>query len=125
MRAVIGATFALMLVVALVSPGFLMAQQLPMPLQKTIYPGVTTVEYAGETLVFTTSVPLLAKFQFISANEIEVSVRTHSSGRAVTNAPGNLLRIYWQDEDRIIYEGEPPEEEWTGILLTEGGFTEK
>ena len=125
MRAVTGTIFALMLVVALVSPGFLMAQQLPMPMQKIIYPGATTVEYASETLVFTTSVPLLAKFQFVSVNEIEVSVRTHTGGRAGTNAPGNMLRIYWQDEDRIIYEGEPPEEEWAGILLTEGGFTEK
>jgi hypothetical protein len=125
MKVVTGTVLALMLVVALVSPGFLMAQQLPMPMQKIIYPGATTVEYASETLVFTTSVPLLAKFHFISANEIEVSVRTHAGGRAGTNAPGNMLRIYWQDEDRIIYEGEPPEEEWTGILLTEGGFTEK
>ena len=124
MRVVTGTIFALMLVVALVSPG-LMAQQLPMPLQKIIYPGATTVEYAGETLVFTTSVALVANFHFISVNEIEVIVRTHSGGRATTNAPGNMLRIYWQDEDRFIYDGEPPEDEWTGILLTEGGFTEK
>jgi hypothetical protein len=124
MKVVTGTIFALMLVVALVSPG-LMAQQLPMPLQKVIYPGVTTVEYASETLVFTTSVALFAKFQCVSENEIEVTVRSHSSGRAVTNAPGNMLRIYWQEEDRLIYDGEPPEDEWTGILQTEGGFTEK
>jgi hypothetical protein len=125
MRVVTGTILALMLVVALVSPGFLMAQQLPMPLQKTIYPGITTVEYASQTLVFTTSVTLLAKFQFVSANEIEVSIRTHTGGRAAANAPGSMLRIYWQDEDLDIYDGEPPDDEWTGILLTEGGFTEK
>ena len=125
MRVVTGTILALMLVVALVSPGFLMAQQLPMPMQKIIYPGVTTVEYASETLVFTTSVALVAKFQFVSPNEIEVTVRTHSSGRAGTSAPGNMLRIYWQEEDLWLYDGEPPEDEWTGILQTEGGFTEK
>lgn len=125
MRVVTGAILALMLVVALVSPGLLTAQQLPMPMQKIIYPGATTVEYAGETLVFTTSVALLAKFQFISATEIEVTVSTHTGGRAAASAPGNILRIYWQNEDEYIYDGEPPEEEWTGILLTEGGFTEK
>jgi len=125
MRVVTGTILALMLVVALVSPGLLTAQQLPLPVQKIIYPGVTTVEYASETLVFTTSVPLVAGFKFISSNEIEVTVRTHTSGRPGSNAPGNILRIYWQDEDRFIYDGEPPEDEWSGILLTEGGFTEK
>ena len=125
MKVVTGTIFALMLVVALMSPGFLTAQQLPMPMQKIIYPGATTVEYASETLVFTTSVPLAAKFQFVSASEIEVSVRTHSSGRAGSYAPGNMLRIYWQEEDLWLYDGEPPDEEWIGILQTEGGFTEK
>ena len=125
MRVVTGTILALMLVVALVSPGFLMAQQLPMPMQKIIYPGVTTVEYASETLVFTTSVALVAKFQFVSTSEIEVTVRTHSSGRGGASAPGNLLRIYWQEEDLWLYDGEPPEDEWIGILQTEGGFTEK
>ncbi|MEJ2719714.1 MAG: hypothetical protein P8181_01055 [bacterium] len=125
MRVVTGAILALMLVVALVTPGLLQAQQLPMPVQKIIYPGVTTVEYAGETLVFTTSIALLAKFQFVNATEIEITVSTHAGGRATAAAPGNILRIYWQNEDEYIYDGEPPEEEWTGILLTEGGFTEK
>lgn len=125
MKAVAGTILALMLVVALMFPGFLTAQQLPMPMQKIIYPGATTVEYADETLEFTTSVPLDAKFQFISTNEIEITVRTHTSGRAGSYAPGSMLRIYWQEEDLWLYDGEPPEDEWIGILETEGGFTEK
>ncbi|UCG50654.1 MAG: hypothetical protein JSW58_10630 [Candidatus Latescibacterota bacterium] len=116
---------AFVLAVVLASPGALMAQQLPLPMQKAIPQGITTVEYAQQTLVFTTSVPLIANFQFISENEIEVRVRTRSSGQQGGNAPGNILRIWWEEGDEFIYDGEPPEEEWSGILLTEGGFTEK
>lgn len=117
---------ALLLVVALVLPGILTAQQLPVPKTVAVFPGVMNVDYAGQTFVITTPVKLSVKFETISWTEIKITVKTGPSHRTgVSPAPGQTLQIYWEEGDEIIYEGDPPAEEWTGIVLTEGGFTEK
>ena len=126
MRALLGVSVAFLLVIALLTPGLSYAQQLPVPLVKVIYPGQSTVVYAGETFIFATTVKLSAKFEFVTSSELQLTIRTSPTHRqgAAPAAPGQMLRIYWQDGDEVLYDGEPPDE-WSGIVLTEGGFTEK
>jgi hypothetical protein len=127
MRPVSKYLLALLLVVTLVTPGILIAQQLPVPKTVAVFPGVTDVDYAGQTFIITTPVKLSVKFETISWTEIRITVKTGPSHRSGPSpAPTQqILQIYWEDGDEIIYEGEPPSEEWIGIVLSEGGFTEK
>jgi hypothetical protein len=101
------------------------AQELPVPTTVAIFPGVTNVPYAGETFVFTTSVKLSAKFEWIGGNQIRIHVKTGPAPSGeMALAPGQTLRICWEGHDECLYDGTPPPE-WTGIVETEGGFTEK
>lgn len=126
MRPVSQSLLALLLVVTLVIPGVLIAQQLPVQKTVAVFPGVTSIDYAGQTFVITTPVKLSAKFETISWTEIRITVKTGPSHRSgVSPAPGQTLQIYWEEGDEILFEGDPPADEWTGIVLTEGGFTEK
>ena len=126
MRSVTRSLLALLLVATLVIPGVLVAQQLPVPKTVAVFPGVTDVLYAGQTFVITSPVKLSIKFETISWTEIKITIKAGPSHRTnVSAAPGQTLRIYWEEGDEVIFEGDPPSEEWTGIVLTEGGFTEK
>lgn len=118
------ALLALVLVTAAVSV-VCFADQIAVPKTEAIFPGVTQVTYVGETFVFTTTVKLSARFECIAANQIRIQVRTYLGPRQEMElAPGPALRIYWEGQDETLYDGTPPEE-WTGIVLTEGGLTEK
>jgi hypothetical protein len=127
MRGFTRACFAVLLVTVLALPGLSVAEQIPMPVQKVILPGVTTVNYAAQTFVFTSAIKLTAKFEAAFPNEIRITIKTAPSHRSAALAPGGqaLLRIYWLDGDEVLFEGDPPEDPWSDIILTEGGFTEK
>ena len=126
MRPVTRSLLALLLVATLVIPGVLVAQQLPVPKTVAVFPGVMDVDYAEQTFVITSPVKLSIKFETISWTEIRITIKTGPSHRmGVSAAPGQTLKIYWEEGDEVIFEGDPPSEEWTGIVLTEGGFTEK
>ena len=116
---------AVLFIVGLVVAMAAYAEQLPVPKTEAIFPGITRVNYVGETFVFTTTVKLSAKFEVISDNQIQIKVKTAMSPRdMMALAPGEMLRIYWEDGDQILFDGTPPEE-WIGVVLTEGGLTEK
>ena len=116
---------AVLLIVGLVVAMAAYAEQLPVPKTEAVFPGITRVQYVGETFVFTTTVRLSAKFEVISDNQIQIKIKTALSPREMAAlAPGEMLRIYWEDGDQTLYDGTPPEE-WIGVVLTEGGLTEK
>jgi len=116
---------AVLFVVGLVVAMAAYAEQLPVPKTEAVFPGVTRVQYVGETFVFTTTVKLSARFEVVSDNQIQIKVRTALTPREMTAlAPGEMLRIYWEYGDQTLFDGAPPDE-WTGYVLTEGGLTEK
>lgn len=116
--------FALVLVIAATS-AVCVAQHLLVPTTVAVFPGTTEVDYAGETFIFTTTVKLSAKFEWIGGNQVRIQVKTNPGPHeGMELAPGQTLRIYWEGQDEILYDGTPPGE-WTGIVLTEGGLTEK
>jgi ABC-type glycerol-3-phosphate transport system substrate-binding protein len=117
---------AVLLAVGLVISVAAVAEQLPAPKTEAVFPGVTKVLYAGETFVFTTTVKLSAKFEAAYPDRIQIKVKTSTMLRdGMALAPGDMVRIYWEDGDETLYNGMPPENEWIGMVLTEGGLTEK
>lgn len=109
-------------------PLALLADQLPAPLEKKINPGVTTIEYAGQTLRFTTPVSLIINLDPISTTQIRLSVRTYGTTSGPQGAAAATdVNIYWEDFDNDVYNGPPPptSSPWEGILYTESGYTEK
>ncbi|HXV14793.1 MAG TPA: hypothetical protein VEC56_11365 [Candidatus Krumholzibacteria bacterium] len=103
-------------------------QSLPLPLEKKIMAGQTTIEYVGQSLRFTTTVPLYVKLEPVSLTQIRFTVRVHP-GYAIPNGPvgsaENNLEIYWVNVGTDVYEGGAPSGTIEGVLDTEGGFVDR
>ena len=98
------------------------------PLEKKLPAGESSVEYAGQTIRFTSSVPLYVRFDSISPSQVQYRVRIQT-GFALPSAPigtvENTLAIYWVNVDTDIYNGGVPSGTLEGILNTEGGFVDR
>ena len=129
MRRLTGAIIVGLLVALLAVPVGLFAQQLPVPVEKSVFPGTTTLQYAGQTFVFTSSVQLRVSFKANTDKEIEITVRAAASRStdpySSTGSQTEQLVINWKNFNEDIYNGNPPTQPWTGVLNTEGGWTEK
>jgi hypothetical protein len=114
-------------VALLVTPLAILADQLPAPLEKKLSPGVTTVDYAGQSLRFTTAVPLVVNFSAISETLIRRQVRSYGAAGGGQGSAAANLNIYWENWDNDVYDGPapPPSAPWEGVLNSESGFTEK
>ena len=101
---------------------------LPVPLEKKIPIGETLVVYAGQTLRFTTTVPLFLKLEPISATQIQFRVRVFP-GLPIPSGPvgsaENSLEIYWVNVGTDVYDGGAPSGIIEGVLNTEGGFVDR
>jgi hypothetical protein len=119
----VGITLVLAL---LVFPFAAVPQQLPIPAEESVAPGVSTIYYAGQALRFTTDVPLKVFLSAISPTRILLKFRAPSSYVPGGSSTSAKVEVYWENWSNEIYEGPPPTTPpWEGILLTEGGFTEK
>ena len=123
------ALIALILIGLMVMPSAVFSQAMPVPLDTAVLPGVSTIQYAGQTFVFTTSVGLKVKFRAISMSEFEMEVRalpghTSSHSGSATSSTEEIV-INWKDYNQNILDGDTSKLPWDGILTTEGGWTEK
>ena len=127
---------ALLIIGLLVFPALLEAQKLAVPKDRTalpdrtLLPGVTTLTYAGKTLTFTTAVALQIKLRVPAAGQVEVLFRRHPNWAAWPPPPGAAapaveLNIFWDDFGEYVFGGNAPSGEWGGVVLSEGGWTEK
>ena len=113
------------MLVALSIPFTAIAGELAAPLETAVAPGQTTIHYAGQDLKFTTDVALKISLSAPEPGKIKLVVKTRAVPPGASSA-STELQIYWENWDSKIYSGPPPAgEPWTGILLTESGFTEK
>ena len=125
MRRIVGAFLVLVLTVS-VGSELCFGQYLVAPKSETILPGTARIEFAGQAVVFTTPVKIFVWFENMGSGRIRIRVKTALASRAgMALAPSEPLRIYWEDGDEVLFEGTPPGGGWSGILLTEGGLTEK
>ena len=115
---------SVMLAVLLV-PLASMSDQLYAPMTKTVFPPQETINYGGQTLKFSTDVPLKISLEVVAPGKIRLKFKAHPGTGG--NAPAaTTVNIFWEDWSNEIYNGSAPvTEPWDGILLTESGFTEK
>ena len=110
---------------ALLVPFAAISGELAAPLETGVAPGQTTLYYAGQALRFTTDVALKISLSAPEPGKIKLVVKARGVPGG-GSAPVSTIQIYWENWDNEIYAGPPPVgEEWSGILLTESGFTEK
>ena len=99
-----------------------------MPLEKKILAGESSVEYAGQTFRFTTSVPLFVRFDSVGPTKVQYKVRVQV-GYPLPSAPAgtaeNTVAIQWVNVGEELYNGGAPSGWVEGILDTEGGFVDR
>ncbi len=119
---------AALALIALLVPTVGLGDQLPVPLEKKITAGTTNVTYLGQTLRFTTSVPLLVKCDAESSTRFKMTVTLYP-GTPLPNGPNTYaaenLYIYWSNFGTDVYNGGIPSGELTTWLNTEGGFVDR
>lgn len=127
MKRLAGAVTLCLVMALLVLPAAPVSGQLARNVEKAVFPGSTTVQYAGQTFVFNTSVHLRVNLRMLSQTRIEMTVRTMSYEipQEVYGTPA--LTIEWMNFNETVYDDDPPSisTPWTGVLDTEAGWTEK
>ena len=117
---------ALLIIAFLVVPALPSAQQLAKPIDRSVFPGVTTLQYANQTLVFTTPVALRVKLEVLPSGVIQLRFKAQTStryGLQSSTAAGQAV-IFWQQASEELYNGVPPDD-WIDVPFGEGGWTEK
>ena len=117
---------ALLIIAFLTAPSLLASQQLAAPFDRSVYPGVTTIQYANQTLVFTTAVPLRVKLRVVSPGHIQLRFKAQASRQpqGMGGASSGQTVVFWEQIGENVFNGTAPEG-WTDIPLSEGGWTEK
>ena len=101
------------------------SDQLPAPLERNIFPGVSVIDYAGQTFTFTTDVPLQVILLPLDQTRIQLKFKFRGGMPSGSAPVAANVEIFWENWDNEIYSGTAPSSWWIGILLTESGFTEK
>jgi hypothetical protein len=119
---------ALLLVAFLATPFVAAADQIAAPLERSVMPGVTTITYANQTLVFTTATPLRVQLKVVSPGHISLrfkaqQARVPAGGESALVVGGQTV-IFWEQAGAELFNGEASNT-WTDVPLTEGGWTEK
>ena len=123
MKSRVGVLSALLIVAFLAVPALVAADQIPVPIERSVFPGVTTIQYANQTLVFTTAEPLKVKLRVVPAGHVELSFKRAPERASGATKSGQTV-IFWQESAETIYASAAPDG-WFDIPLTEGGWTEK
>jgi len=126
MKALSKILMASALLALLLVPFASMSDQLAAPLIKTVFPPQETINYAGQSLRFSTDVPLKVQLSVVEPGKVRLVFKAHP-GQTGGDAPAaTTVQIFWEDWNNEVYDGPAPmDEAWDGILLTESGFTEK
>lgn len=122
-------TLLALAVLALVVPSIGFGGEMPVPLEKKVLAGTTTINYAGQTLRFTSSVTLLVKCEPESPTRFKMTVVLYPGTPpppGVQTFVAETIHIYWSNVGTDVYSGGVPvAEPWTGWLNTEGGFVDR
>jgi hypothetical protein len=113
-------TLALVLV-----PLATMSGQLAEPLKKVVNPPQETILYAGQTLKFTTEVPLKVTLMDMGTGKVLLKIWFEGLPVGGGAPASNNVIVNWIDWGSEIYNGGAPDDAWSVYLLTESGFTEK
>jgi hypothetical protein len=109
----------------LVVPLATMSGQLAEPLKTTVNPPQATIHYAGQSIKFTTDVPLKVGLMDMGTGKIRLKFQSLASTEGGFTPLSASVIVDWEDWGKEIYNGTAPEDPWSVYLLTESGFTEK
>jgi len=113
----------------LVMPLAAIAGQMLVPMEKKIAAGTTVVDYAGQSLRFTTPIALVAKFDPVSDVNFRLTVHAYGTPPAASGSSSSGLEfeLFWEDFQKQVYNGPPPpsNDPFSEVFLSESGFTEK
>jgi hypothetical protein len=102
-----------------------MSDELAVPLSKKVLPPGETIQYAGQSLKFDTTVPLRVRLLDMGPGRVRLTFWAIGGGTP-GDAPASLeLIVKWLNWNNEIYSGSAPLTAWQVDLLTESGFTEK
>jgi hypothetical protein len=131
MKSRVRAISALLIIAFLTVPSLAAGEQLAVPMERTIFPGVTTIQYADQTLVFTTTDPLKIKLSVVPEGHVQLSFKKAASRtQKQTSQQSSVVRsgghtvIFWEQAGENVFNGTAGEG-WSDVPLTEGGWTEK
>lgn len=121
--------FVALTLLALLIPATGFGDEMLVPLEKKVVAGTTLVNYAGQTLRFSTPVALLVKCDPISPTQFRLTVSLYPGTPSPHGVSGNAvdqLQIFWTNFNTDVYSGGiPSSEPWIGTLNTEGGFVDR
>jgi hypothetical protein len=122
-----GTISALLVLAFIAAPVAVTADQLALPLDQAVQAGTTTIQYAGQSLTFTTSAPLRVQLSMLTLTEIELRFIEYppGGGRSGSSASGETMQVVWDGHGTTIYSGGVPSSQWEEYVLTESGWAEK
>lgn len=126
MKLCVGILTCLVAIVLVAAPATVWSDQMAVPVDRALMPGTTTINYNGETLVFTTNVVIRLQLRALSSTTTQVRFMVHptQSGGSSASSGNETLEILWQ-RGGDTWVGDPPDGDWGELELTEGGWTEK
>ena len=102
-----------------------MSGDLAEPLKVVVNPPQQTIQYAGQTLKFTTDVPLKVGLMDMGTGKILLKFQSEAGAMGGNSPATTSVIVHWEDWSNDIYNGAAPDDPWSIYLLTESGFTEK
>jgi len=122
MRTVSRILVAVALLALVLSPLAVSADQLMLPMEKKLQPGVNIVQYGDQSFRFSAPVRLFVKLNPAGATQIRMEVRIYGSPSGTSSDP---IEIQWMNWGAEIHVGTLPESGLLALLNTESGMTEK
>ena len=125
---IFGKILATSAVLALVlMPLIAFGEAMPLPLEKKISAGVTTVQYANQDFRFSTPVALVIKFDPISETSFRMRFWQYNSAEVPASSAVTVVDVDWTTWGNDVYDGAPPPEAspYDNVFYSESGFTEK
>jgi hypothetical protein len=118
--------FVALALLAFMIPTFAGAGEMPLPLEKKITAGTSTLNYAGQTLRITTPVALLVKCDPETPTRFKMTVVIYPGTPFPKGTNVDIVEIFWTNYSTTVYNGDVPViEPFTGWLNTEGGFVDR
>jgi hypothetical protein len=122
MRSISRILASVVLLAIVLSPLAASGDQLPLPMEKKLAPGVNIVQYGDQSFRFSAPVRLYVKFNPVTPTTIRMEVRIYGSPTGTSDDP---VEIEWMNWGAEIHVGTLPVSGLTALLLTESGMTEK
>jgi len=111
----------------IVLPLIAFAAGMPLPLEKKVQAGVSTVQYAGQEFRFSSPVALVIKFEPLTETTFKMRFWQYNSAEIPAASAVTVVDVDWATWGSDVYDGAPPpiSNPFENVFFSESGFTEK